>query len=298
MSRHPSRRTAAVGPLLALLAANAGRARRVRWPLVATAAARRRRRPRFPSSPLALLPLAALVVLGALDGTVRSAHTLALLGTLAAIGAAIRIVGTGVGGVEAVFILLILAGRAFGARFGLLLGMLTIALSSVVWGGIGPWTPVPDVRVRWVGAGAGLLPRRASRVAEIGDAVRLRRRRVVRVRAHHEPVVLALRGRHRHGHLVRARRADRRRTSRASWCTRSSRRPLTWDTLRAITTVDRHPRGGSRDPERAAPGEAGHRAAGLPRRPGPQVRPRSTSPRGGGTRTRPSTARDAAAAPR
>ena len=54
----------------------------------------------------------------------RSAHTLALLGTLAAIGAAIRIVGTGVGGVEAVFILLILAGRAFGARFGLLLGML------------------------------------------------------------------------------------------------------------------------------------------------------------------------------
>ncbi len=121
----------------------------------------------MPVVAIALLPLAALVVLGLLDGTVRSAHTLALLGTLAAIGAAIRIVGTGVGGVEAVFILLILAGRAFGARFGLLLGMLTIALSSVMWGGIGPWTPFQMFACGWVGACAGLLPRLRG-WAEIG----------------------------------------------------------------------------------------------------------------------------------
>ena len=66
------------------------------------------------------------------------------------------------GGIEPVFIVLILAGRAYGARFGFLLGMLTIALSSVLWGGIGPWTPFQLFACGWVGAGAGLLPRLRS----------------------------------------------------------------------------------------------------------------------------------------
>jgi energy-coupling factor transporter ATP-binding protein EcfA2 len=135
------------------------------WPLVA-AALPAQSQAAAPVIALALAPLAALVVLSLLDGTVRSAHSLALLGTLAAIGAAIRIAGTGVGGVEAVFILLILAGRAFGPRFGLLLGMLTIALSSLVSGGIGPWTPFQMFACAWVGAGAGLLPRMRG-VAEV-----------------------------------------------------------------------------------------------------------------------------------
>jgi energy-coupling factor transport system ATP-binding protein len=69
--------------------------------------------------------------------------------------------------VEAVFILLILAGRAFGARFGLLLGAATIAVSSVLWGGIGPWTPFQIFACAWVGAGAGLLPRRVRGKAEL-----------------------------------------------------------------------------------------------------------------------------------
>jgi energy-coupling factor transport system ATP-binding protein len=120
-----------------------------------------------PAAAFALAPLAAIVIFGALDGTVRTAHTLALLGTLAAIGAAIRIVGTGVGGVEALFVLLILAGRAFGARFGLLLGLFTILLSSVFTGAIGPWTPFQMFACAWVGAGAGLLPRRVTGAAEI-----------------------------------------------------------------------------------------------------------------------------------
>jgi energy-coupling factor transport system ATP-binding protein len=113
-----------------------------------------------PVAALALVPLAALVVIATLDGSVRSAHMLALLGTLAAIGAAVRIAGTGVGGVEAVFILLILAGRAYGARFGMLLGMATIALSTVITGTIGPWTPFQMFACAWVGAAAGLLPGR------------------------------------------------------------------------------------------------------------------------------------------
>ncbi|WP_404434377.1 ATP-binding cassette domain-containing protein [Microbacterium lacus] len=143
---------------LAVLAANLVAFAAFCWPLAAYAVPSQAQAA-VPAAALAIAPLAALVVFAALDGTVRTAHTLALLGTLAAIGAAIRIVGTGVGGVEALFILLILAGRAFGPRFGLLLGLLTIVVSSLVWGGIGPWTPFQMFACAWVGAGAGLLPR-------------------------------------------------------------------------------------------------------------------------------------------
>ncbi|MFC0197969.1 ECF transporter S component, partial [Microbacterium arthrosphaerae] len=136
------------------------------WPLAATALPEQAYAA-VPIAALALIPLAALVVVATLDGTVRSAHVLALLGTLAAIGAAVRIAGTGVGGVEAVFILLILAGRAYGARFGMLLGMATIALSTVITGTFGPWTPFQMFACAWVGAVAGLLPRRLPRLAEI-----------------------------------------------------------------------------------------------------------------------------------
>jgi energy-coupling factor transport system ATP-binding protein len=151
---------------LVLLAANIVALAAFCWPFAAMALPAQAQAA-VPFAALALAPLAILVVLASLDGTVRSAHTLALLGILAAIGAAIRIVGTGVGGVEAVFILLILAGRVLGARFGLLLGVLTIALSSIMWGGIGPWTPFQMFACAWVGAGAGLLPRRMPRWGEI-----------------------------------------------------------------------------------------------------------------------------------
>jgi energy-coupling factor transport system ATP-binding protein len=153
-------------PVVALAAANLVALAAFCWPLVAEALPTEAAAA-VPFAALALAPLAAIAVAASLDGTVRSAHTIALLGVLAAVGAAVRIASSGVGGVEAVFILLILAGRAFGARFGLLLGVATIAISSVMWGGIGPWTPFQMFACAWVGAGAGLLPRRARGWAEI-----------------------------------------------------------------------------------------------------------------------------------
>ncbi|WP_285320222.1 ATP-binding cassette domain-containing protein [Pseudarthrobacter sp. lyk4-40-TYG-27] len=136
------------------------------WPLLA-AALPQDAAAATPYAALAIAPLAAAAVVVSLDGTVRSAHTVALLGVLAAVGSAVRVASTGVGGVEAVFILLVLAGRAFGPRFGLLLGAATIAVSSVLWGGIGPWTPFQMFACAWVGAGAGLLPRRVRGRAEL-----------------------------------------------------------------------------------------------------------------------------------
>ncbi|CAN7518027.1 ATP-binding cassette domain-containing protein [Arthrobacter sp. LjRoot78] len=136
------------------------------WPLLA-AAFPEDAAAALPYAALAIAPLAAVAVVVSLDGSVRSAHTVALLGVLAAVGSAVRVASTGVGGVEAVFILLILAGRAFGARFGMLLGAATITLSSALWGGIGPWTPFQIFACAWVGAGAGLLPRRVRGKAEL-----------------------------------------------------------------------------------------------------------------------------------
>ncbi|MCO4275597.1 ATP-binding cassette domain-containing protein [Pseudarthrobacter sp. HLT3-5] len=136
------------------------------WPLLA-AAFPEDAAAALPYAALAIAPLAVVAVVVSLDGSVSSAHTVALLGVLAAVGSAIRVASTGVGGVEAVFILLILAGRAFGPRFGMLLGAATIALSSALWGGIGPWTPFQIFACAWVGAGAGLLPRRVRGKAEL-----------------------------------------------------------------------------------------------------------------------------------
>ncbi len=141
-----------------LVAASAAAAAGFAWPLVASALPTDARAA-APVVALAVVPALAVAVALTLDRQAYTAKTVALLGVLAAVGAAIRIAGTGVGGVEAVFILLILAGRAYGARFGFLLGMLTIALSSVLWGGFGPWTPFQLFACGWVGAGAGLLPR-------------------------------------------------------------------------------------------------------------------------------------------
>ncbi|MFC5930491.1 ECF transporter S component [Cryobacterium melibiosiphilum] len=119
----------------------------------------------------ALVPALVVALALTLDREMYTAKTVALLGVLGAIGAAVRIAGTGVGGVEAVFVLLILAGRAYGARFGFLLGLLTIAVSSLLWGGFGPWTPFQMFACAWVGAGAGLLPR--SRVSRLGQRLEI-----------------------------------------------------------------------------------------------------------------------------
>ncbi|MFF2317978.1 ATP-binding cassette domain-containing protein [Arthrobacter sp. NPDC058097] len=136
------------------------------WPLLA-AALPEDAAAAVPYAALAMAPLAVVAIVVSLDGSVRSAHTVALLGVLAAIGSAVRVASTGVGGVEAVFILLILAGRAFGARFGMLLGAATIAVSSALWSGIGPWSPFQIFACAWVGAGAGMLPKRVRGKAEL-----------------------------------------------------------------------------------------------------------------------------------
>ena len=105
-----------------------------------------------------LLPLLLAVVLAELTDGGMDAKTVAMLGVLTAVGAALRPLGTGVAGLEPVFFLLILAGRAYGPGFGFVLGATTLFASALTTAGVGPWLPFQMLGAAWTGAGAGLLP--------------------------------------------------------------------------------------------------------------------------------------------
>jgi energy-coupling factor transport system substrate-specific component len=85
----------------------------------------------------------------------------ALLGVLGAAMVALRLPGF-VAGFSAMFIIVLVAGNAFGPSFGFLLGAVGTFASGLFIGGLGPWLPFQMVAVGWVGMGAGLLPRSGS----------------------------------------------------------------------------------------------------------------------------------------
>ncbi len=87
-------------------------------------------------------------------GQMRS-QTVAVMGVLAAVGAALRLV-PGPGGFSALFLVPIVAGYVYGPTFGFLLGTFTLAVSALVTGGIGPWLPYQMFTTGWVGALSGL----------------------------------------------------------------------------------------------------------------------------------------------
>jgi hypothetical protein len=261
------------------------------WPLLA-AAVPAQAQAAVPAMALALVPALVVAVALTLDREMYTARTVAMLGVLTAVGAAVRIAGTGVGGVEAVFIVLILAGRAYGARFGLLLGILTIALSSLLWGGLGPWTPFQAFACGWVGAGAGLLPRIRLRSPRAASRVEIAMLTAYGILASYAfglimnlwfwPFAV---GSGTGISYVAGAPIGRNLASFGLYSLATS--TLTWDTVRALTSAVGI----------LLAGTASLAALRRARLGGSTVRPRSTAPRGGGTRTRPSTAPDAAAAP-
>lgn len=116
---------------------------------------------------LALLPVVIVVVLVEMSEGGIDAKVLAMLGVLSAVNAVLRGVSAGTGGIELVFFLLILGGRVFGAGFGFVLGCTSLFASALLTGGVGPWLPFQMLASAWVGAGAGMLPRRVRGRGEI-----------------------------------------------------------------------------------------------------------------------------------
>jgi energy-coupling factor transport system substrate-specific component len=110
-----------------------------------------------------LLPLLAVVVVAEISSGGVDAKAVALLGMLAAVGAALRALGPEAAGLEPSFIVIVLGGRVFGRGFGFVLGALTVFAGALVTGGVGPWLPFQMLAAAWVGLGAGMLPRLSGR---------------------------------------------------------------------------------------------------------------------------------------
>ena len=106
-----------------------------------------------------IIPLLLITVISQISDGGLDAKAIALLGALAAVIAVLRPLGAGLGGIEPIWVILILAGRALGPGFGFLLGSISLLTSALFTGGVGPWLPFQMLAAAWVGLGAGLLPK-------------------------------------------------------------------------------------------------------------------------------------------
>lgn len=109
-------------------------------------------------APYVFTGLAALLMAVAVSD-VRSgrldSRQVALLGILAGVNAVLRLPGA-FGGASLMFVLPIVCGAVFGARFAFLLGASSMAASAVITGGVGPWLPFQMWALGWIGAGGAV----------------------------------------------------------------------------------------------------------------------------------------------
>lgn len=99
------------------------------------------------------------------------AKSVALLGVLSALIAALRPLGAGAVGIEPMWFILILSSRVFGASFGFLLGLISMFVSALLTGGVGPWLGYQLFAAAWIGLLAGLLPKKVRGIKEIAMLV-------------------------------------------------------------------------------------------------------------------------------
>ena len=105
-----------------------------------------------------LLVLLVAVVAATISESGLGAKAVAMLGVLAATGAALRPIGAGTAGIEPMFFLMVLSGRVLGPGFGFVLGSVTMFASALLTGGVGPWMPFQMLSMGWFTMGAVLLP--------------------------------------------------------------------------------------------------------------------------------------------
>ena len=84
----------------------------------------------------------------------------AFLGILSALVAALRPLGIGAIGIEPMWFALILAARVMGPTFGFLLGALSMLLSALLTGGVGPWLGYQVFAAAAIGFGSGVIPKK------------------------------------------------------------------------------------------------------------------------------------------
>ena len=117
-----------------------------------------------------LISLCLAVLLVELQGQAAGAKTVATLGILVAATATLRFIEVGIpgpAGFSPIFAPIILGGYVFGARFGFLMGAMTMLVSAFMTAGVGPWLPYQMFTAGWIGLTAGWLPHLKSARGEI-----------------------------------------------------------------------------------------------------------------------------------
>lgn len=101
-------------------------------------------------------PALLVLLLAELGAGRLNAKTVAVLGVLMSINAVLRL-PAGPGDAPAFFFLVILSGYVYGGKFGFLLGSLSLMVSALLTGGVGPWMPFQMFVMGWMGLGTVLL---------------------------------------------------------------------------------------------------------------------------------------------
>jgi energy-coupling factor transport system substrate-specific component len=134
-----------------------------------------------------LVGLSFVALLFDIQGQTMNTKVIALLGVLVSMNAVLRFVEVaipGPGGFSPIFVLITLTGYVYGGRFGFQMGVMTLIVSALITGALGPWLPYQMLTAGWVGLTAPLC-----RVA-----TRLFHRWLPRWQEHSEVAVLVLFG--------------------------------------------------------------------------------------------------------
>lgn len=103
-----------------------------------------------------LAPVVILLGLNEMVAHKFSLRALAVSAIVIALGAVIRPLGAGVAGIEPIWFLLIVVAWTYGPTMGFVIAHLTLLVSALFTGGIGPWLPYQMIGAGWIALGAGL----------------------------------------------------------------------------------------------------------------------------------------------
>ena len=114
----------------------------------------------FPLMVSVILILCLLLMIFEAQSTFLDSKMIAFLGVLIAINAGLRFIENaipGPAGFSPIFFLIILTGYSFGSRIGFLMGAMTMFVSGLLTGGVGPWLPGQMITAGWLGQSSAIL---------------------------------------------------------------------------------------------------------------------------------------------
>ena len=125
----------------------------------------------FPVMISLIIGLCLVIVFYEIQTSIIDNKMIAFLGVLIAINSALRFLENaipGPAGFSPTFFLIILVGYYFGGRMGFLMGAMTMFVSALITGGVGPWLPGQMITAGWVGQ-SSVLARAVIKTFKLSD---------------------------------------------------------------------------------------------------------------------------------